>query len=232
MITAVLSSFNEANNAFFWSNLKLLCSTSEVETIVIDGGSTDGTVDRLRTTNGLQLEVLQCSNRAERYNRGLEIGAGSVVLLVHPRSLLPLEGLEFLARAHLKSEWGAFQHSFDANDFIFKFTSWYSNSIRGSRRGIFYLDHCIFLTSDLAKNLRFPSVRVFEDTLFCLEARKVGWPKLLPYKVVTSSVRFKKNGLMKQCLLNQLLKVLFIFGASDALMYDIYEKGLHLNQKK
>lgn len=232
MLTAVFSSFNETQNVYFWANLELLKSQGNIEIIICDGGSEDGTIERVGKS--VKIEALPNSSRAERYNRGLDFASGSIILLVHPRSLLPKDGIEFLMNHHAETEWGAFSHSFDVAHPVFRFTSWYSNVIRGSFRGIFYLDHCLYLSADLAKIIRFRSVYLFEDTYFSLEARRFRHPKLLTHKVQTSAVRFQKNGILRQALLNQTLKVLFLLGCSDEFMQRVYERGLNLNhsQKK
>jgi glycosyltransferase involved in cell wall biosynthesis len=230
VLTVILSSFNELNNPVFWRNLELLSSESDIEILIIDGGSDDGTLEKLGSR---PCEIRPGSQRGERYNVGLDKATGDLILLVHPRTLLSKEGLEDLRRLsrHQEPGWGAFRHSFDSSHPILRFTSWYSNHVRG-RRGIFYLDHCLYLSADLARRVRFPSTAIFEDTVFCRELRKHCAPILLPRKVITSAVRFRKNGVYRQSLMNQVLKILFFLGVPESAMNRLYEKGLSLNSKK
>lgn len=230
MLTAILSSFNEVHNEVFWDNLDLLKLQPNLQIIVIDGGSHDSTFDRLKQMN-LTLLSLPGTHRADRYNWGLESAKGDLVLLVHPRTSLTHEALSFLLSLKWTKCWGAFRHSFDMQHPLLKFTSWYSNYVRGLMGGVFYLDHCLVLSADLKDQVRFPSVALFEDTYFSRNLRKIAWPKLLPHTLKTSAVRFRKNGLLWQSVLNQFLKILFLIGVSDQRMHRIYEKGLSLNQK-
>ena len=228
MLSSILSSYNETDNAAFWANLQLLKKFANVEVLVIDGGSQDGTLELLKSQN---VVVMPGTERSQRYNRGLELALGERILLIHPRSELSREGLEHLLRLPMASGWGAFRHSFDWDRPLLRFTSWYSNFARGRGRGIFYLDHCLFLSADLKPYARFPEVGLFEDTGFCLGLRSRSWPQLLPYPVVTSAVRFRKNGLVWQSLMNQVLKLLFYLGFSEKWMNRVYEKGLALNAR-
>jgi glycosyltransferase involved in cell wall biosynthesis len=229
VISAILSTFNEADNQVFWANLKLLreFSPDQLEVIIVDGGSTDGTREKLQ-----DVHVLPHSYRGERYNIGMELARGHRLLLVHPRSLLTREGVEFLLSLEPSQGWGAFRHTFDWSHPLLRFTSWYSNFIRGRGRGIYYLDHCLFLSADLRPHARFPSLAIFEDTHFCRALRRKGKPMLLPFSVTTSAIRFRRNGLVRQSVMNQVLKVLFFFGVSERWMNRVYERGLALNARE
>ena len=228
MLTAILSSFNEVHNEVFWANLKLLSRHSTIEVLVVDGDSQDGTLARLADWKPM---VLPSSRRGERYNHGIEKAHGQLILLVHPRSLLSEEGINYLLALQVTRVWGGLRHSFDWDHPLLRFTSWWSNSVRGRLGGIFYLDHCLYFTADLKSAARFPKTALFEDTYFSRSLRHEVWPRLLPVKVVTSAVRFRKNGLIRQSALNQILKILFHLRVSEKWMSRIYERGLSLNQK-
>jgi len=228
MISAILSSFNEGDNPIFWSNLALLNGRARI--LVVDGGSDDGTLERLKRLN-IPVLVLPGSNRAQRYNHGISQAQGRLVLLVHPRTALSAGALSELEELRGEKLWGAFKHSFDHDHPLLRFTSWYSNYGRGEWRSIFYLDHCLFFTQDLREHARFPEVQLFEDTYFCTNLRKVAKGSLLKSAVVTSAVRFKRNGIFRQAAMNQLLKIMFLLGASEARMAEVYERGLGLNNK-
>ena len=106
----------------------------------------------------------------------------------------------------------------------------YFNCVRGDGRGIYYLDHCLFFSRDLREHAIFPEVELFEDTYFCARLRRVRKPVRLPVRVITSSVRFR-NGLARQAILNQVIKILFYLRVPEDWMNRIYERGLSLNKK-
>ncbi len=173
-------------------------------------------------------------SRAERLNIGFHRAVGTIILFNHPRSFVDPEGIQFLTRLSLSSAnpkiWGGFTHQFDKQHWILKFTSWYSNKIRGGLAGVLYLDHCIYFHRELWRN-DLPAVEIFEDTLLSYELLKHSKPKILPYISQTSAIRFDKNGVWRQSLMNQVLKVGFFLKVPHATMNRIYEKGLGLNNK-
>ena len=57
-----------------------------------------------------------------------------------------------------------------SKNYLLHFTSWWSNHIRGDLLGVYYLDHCLFISRDLYDHLPsggFPALPIFEDTEFC-----------------------------------------------------------------
>jgi glycosyltransferase involved in cell wall biosynthesis len=228
VITAILSSFNELHNSIFWRNLEELKGRTQL--IIVDGGSQDGTLEHLRVC-GADVYLMPGSNRAARYNRGIEQARGDLILLVHPRTLVPPRALDAIQLNSGSTVWGALTHAFDRRHPLLAFTSWYSNRVRGDGRGIYYLDHCLFFSKDLREHAVFPDVELFEDTYFCARLRRRLKPVRLPVVVQTSAVRFTKNGMFRQSLMNQIMKLLFYLRVSERWMNRIYECGLGLNRR-
>lgn len=194
-----------------------------------------------KTLNSLNqmtnLEIICVSNteghsRAERLNIGFKRSQGNLLLFHHPRSFVDPQGIQYLIDLSMDPKmnltWGGLTHQFDISHPLLKFTSWYSNNVRGAKNGILYLDHCIFFDRRLWKN-DLPTVDIFEDTILSYEFRKISKPLILPYTSTTSAIRFTRNGVWKQALLNQSLKIAFHLKMSHSMMNKIYEKGLNLN---
>ncbi len=214
MLSVVIPTDRDTNCAILEKTLSSLSKFGNVEIICVDRK--------------------EAHSRAERLNIGFHRAKGEVILFNHPRSFVDPDGIQFLINKSLDPNrnqfWGGFTHQFDVSHPFLKFTSWYSNKIRVMTRGILYLDHCIFFDRRLwKKNL--PNVDIFEDTLLCYEFRKSIRPLLLKYSSTTSSIRFQKNGLLKQAILNQALKVGFHLNVSHGLMNRLYERGLGLNSE-
>lgn len=232
ILSVVIPTLNEEENPYFLQALELFSRFKGVEIIVSDGGSVDNT-----STYCSKFKVKYLSNktssRAEKINVGIRESSSEMILLHHPRSIVCKEGVEYLIQNAMNLKWGGFLHSFDSDHPVLKFTSWYSNYIRGSLSGILYLDHCIFLKKSMALSIgELPLVDIFEDTILSQKLLKTfGKPRILPHKATTSAVRFKTNGIYRQSLMNQYLKVRFYFGAYNAEMNKVYEKGANLNAK-
>ncbi len=178
------------------------------------------------------IDLNEAKSRAERLNIGFHRSKGSVILFHHPRSFVDPNGIEYLINLSKQQgrskTWGGFTHQFDASHFLLNFTSWYSNKIRGKKKGVLYLDHCIFFDRVLWHQ-DIPHVEIFEDTLLSYHLLKNSKPVILPYISQTSAIRFEKNGIWRQSLMNQVLKLGFFLKVPDVIMNRIYEKGLGLN---
>jgi hypothetical protein len=212
MLSIVIPTDPEEKDALFSKTLENLKSDLDIEIIYISKA--------------------MAPSRAERMNLGFQRSKGQIVLFHHPRSFIEKEGIYYLEQWSKQKRkpyfWGGFTHRFDRSHFLLKFTSWYSNEIRFKRKGIVYLDHCIFFSREIwSKDL--PPWKIFEDTVlssFFLEKSK---PVLLNFVSTTSSIRFTKNGILYQLILNSIMKILFYLGVSNARINALYEKGLSLN---
>ncbi|EMY71107.1 hypothetical protein [Leptospira vanthielii] len=175
----------------------------------------------------LPVSFLEASSRAERLNIGFHKSKGEVVLFHHPRTYLPREAINYLIELSCQKEqkvrWGGFLHQFDKEHFLLRFISWYSNFIRFKRKGIVYLDHCVFFDRRLwQSDLKLQYI--FEDTELSQKFRKITWPVLLPYPAITSAHRFEKNGIIKQSLLNQLLKLGYFLRLPSSILFSLYQR--------
>ena len=200
------------------------------------GPNEDGTYEDLMEH---QQQVIQTNSnsRAERINTGIKASKHDLILVNHPRSFLSEEAIEHLSNIDTNESniWGGFTHEFhQAKHPILKFASFYSNLVRFGLFGIIYLDHCIFFTRNLISpqdTAPVPLVEIFEDTLFSRKLLKLAKPRRIKEKSYTSAVRFNNNGVMRQSLMNQKLKLKFLFGFSKEKMNEEYEKDLNLNSR-
>ncbi|PIQ56744.1 MAG: glycosyl transferase, family 2 [Bdellovibrionales bacterium CG12_big_fil_rev_8_21_14_0_65_38_15] len=198
--------------------------------LVVDTPSGDGMETECRR-KGFYYLASSYNNRAGRLNDGVNATTTDWLIFHHPRSLLPKGAIETILNFK-EPCWGGFTHSFDRNHPLLAFTSWWSNHIRGNLRSIYYLDHCLFShRSLLTDHPPFGSKDIFEDTEFCLKLRKkMKGKRIKKFAVITSSIRFQKNGLYQQALLNQYLKARYFLSADSQEMNIDYEENLNLNQ--
>lgn len=230
MLSIVLPTFNELKSNLLKEILDRITSLDKTEVIVVDSNSTDGTKELIRMYPKIKLISGEFSSRAERMNAGIKAASSSMILLHHPRSLISSKGLVFLRDNTEKFTWGAFTHKFDKKHSLLTFTSWYSNFMRGDVRSIYYLDHCIFAKKSLLSKIGFvPEVPIFEDTELSLALRSKCKGIRLPFISKTSAIRFEKNGIIKQIVLNQILKFKFYFKSDFEKMNKRYEREISLN---
>ncbi|MEL6764891.1 MAG: glycosyltransferase, partial [Cyanobacteria bacterium J06607_6] len=148
MFSVVLPCFNESRHGYL---PKILTNLSEQEgnrqLIVVVSPSRDDTLATIRQFPDVTVIETAAGNRAQRLNVGIEASSGEWVLLHHPATLLPEKTALSLAASALAAKqtvWGGFEHDFDMDHWLLRFTSWYSTRVRSQVSGILYLDHCIF----------------------------------------------------------------------------------------
>ena len=228
-LSIIISTYNDMSHGYIERICKEIAHIPETEIIVVDGGSTDKTIDCAKKY-GAKVLVIPHSTRGKRLHIGAEHSTGHMLLFHHPRTIIPREAIEYLILRTEELSWGGFTHQFDTPSLLARYTSWYSNEIRTKKRGVVYLDHGIFVQTPLYRRSGgFPDFPIFEDTALSTRLRKLQSPILLPQKSVVSSIRFKKNGWLYQILLNQIMKVGYLFGISPKTLYKMYERGLWLN---
>ena len=69
---------------------------------------------------------------------------------------------------------------------------------------------------------------IFEDTEICTRLKNYKSKRLKSIST-TSAVRFEKNGVFKQSLINQYLKLLYLLKIDHKKMNKLYEKKTKLN---
>lgn len=215
-ISVVIPVYNEISNSqYFAKILQEIGNEPNFEILVIDGGSQDRTREFASKFPTVTVEDIGPSTRAARINRGIALATTSTIILHHPRAFVKANDIQTLA-GHAPNFWGGFTHRFDIKNPILKFTSWYSNNIRGAgysplsfNRPILYLDHCIFAPRDYFISIGpLPDIAIFEDTVLSEKLHaKYGKGIILPSISQVSAIRFVKGGILKRGLLNQLAKI-------------------------
>lgn len=232
MVSVIIPTRNEINNKLLWKSIQELKTHDNIELIIVDSFSNDGSTPKLKKLANKFIQV-ETNSRAIRLNEGIKNASHEIIIMHHPRSFLEKSAIECVIELYRKDTsdylWGAFTHKFNIQHPLLQFTSFYSNSIRG-RRSIFYLDHCLFATKKhLLEVGLIPEVDIFEDTEICLRLRKNSKAIRLSPKSITSAIRFEKNGIYQQALKNQILKIRYYFSFNHKKMNDAYEKNLNLN---
>jgi len=247
MLSVIVPIYNDFQGDWIKNILDRLCHVKGIEVICVDSSDTahrrDGALEEYtRYIKEINFKIVhfETLSRGARLQAGIDASAGTTILLHHPRSLVSLEGLEWL-RDHAEADdlcpswpWGGFTHKFDLDHVLLRITSWYSNKVRPRFGGIVYLDHCIFFHRSALGSSRIPPVEIFEDTelSLLLLANTSTKPRIAPYTSTTSAVRFSTNGIIRQIVLNQWLKVCYWLGGlggDGVVMNAAYERGLNLN---
>lgn len=233
MISVILSTNNEIRNGYLDDMLRIISSEKiDHEIIIVDNQSTDDTIKVAKKYTD-KIFTLPESNRAQRLNLWLEKSRGDIVLFHHSVAKIVSPSFASIEKALETYDWGGHTHSFDTDDIILGFTSWYSNCVR-ARRWILYLDHCIFAQKSVLDRVwGFPDMDIFEDSAFSENMRKISKPIIIQEKIITSARRFTKRWIIKQSLLNMWLKFCYYLKLSDKKMNKSYEwkEGFNVKYK-
>lgn len=189
------------------------------ETIVVDGGSTDGTQDLVRSRATLMSAP---AGRSRQMNAGARAAIGEVLLFLHADSTLHPAAFGHLRRALADPVilGGTFSLRFDTDRLLLRV---YAASTRFKPRLFHYGDQGIFVRRGTFERLGgFADIPLMEDIDFLRRLREKGTVALLPCPVTTSARRYLKHGLLAQQALNAGLVMLYTLGVSPGVLARLY----------
>ncbi|MGD8843225.1 MAG: TIGR04283 family arsenosugar biosynthesis glycosyltransferase [Gammaproteobacteria bacterium] len=193
MISVIIPTLNE-QRALPATLARLFAQTAEFELIVVDGGSTDHTLELLQQEPRLQLFAAP-TGRASQMNAGAVQARGEWLLFLHADTLLPPDGLTQIAQLPADVLSGGFQHRFSGQALGLRLVSWLHN-FRCRRTRVFYGDQAMFIRSSLFHELGgFPDEPVLEDLLFGERIAAITRPVILDGPVITDSRKFEQQGI-------------------------------------
>lgn len=211
-ISVVIPALNEAGQIA--ESLSTLARAPDVETIVVDGGSTDATVTVARTA-GVRTMVAR-PPRSTQMNAGAAAASGDILLFLHADTRLPV-GFEeqvrkTLARPRVAA--GAFRLMIDGNQIglgtIERVANWRSRFLQMP-----YGDQALFMRRNTFWELgAFPPIPIMEDFELVRRLKRRGRIALAPGCAETSGRRWLRLGAVKTFLINQCVIGAYCVGVS------------------
>jgi rSAM/selenodomain-associated transferase 2 len=203
------------------SNLVRQISHYDCELLIVDGGSTDRTMEIAQRFGRV---ILSPRGRATQMNTGAAIATGEVLLFLHADTLLPDDALSAIELALKAREvvGGAFRVCFNCDQWPYRFVAFTTN-LRSRIRKIFTGDQAYFVrTTSFNAIGGFPDQPLMEDLEIISRLRTIGKVVLLPQYVTTSARRHEKIGLIRSVLFMWYLRTLYKFGTSPAKLQRMY----------
>lgn len=206
MVSVVIPAYNE-EKALPHTLRELLRQGGDYEVIVVDGGSTDRTIECVQeftlSTQHSALRSLRLlsapKGRASQMNMGAKQAQGDWLLFLHADTVLPSGAIQRLNGMEVDRtiQAGGFMHRFSGDDWRLKLISFLDN-FRCIRSRIIYGDQALFVRRPLFEQLGgFPNQPILEDVALCERLIAVTRPLLLSPAVVTDARKFLKVGVWR-----------------------------------
>ena len=224
-ISIIIPTLNEAD--MLATTLSTITNEEQVEIIVVDGGSNDGTPDLARSY-GVKV-LTDAPSKAAQMNAGAKIATGEILLFLHADTQLPEHFAESIISALYENGAvaGAFQLGIDSDTkglrFIERVANWRSHRLQAP-----YGDQGIFVTRSLFYEIGgYADIPIMEDYEFIRRLRRKGQIVTLNQSVKTSPRRWLRFGILKTWLINQIIVIAYHLGVSPQRLSDWYrrEKG-------
>ena len=185
------------------------------ELIIVDGGSTDDTLEK--TSALADMSLSSARGRARQMNTGAMQASGDVLLFLHADTRLPVDGIPVLLKELAKSgkAWGRFDVRLSGRHPLLRMVACMMNW-RSRITGIATGDQAMFVRREAFQALNgFPDIPLMEDIALSSALQSAfGSPLCLKVRVVTSSRRWEEGGILHTILLMWKLRLAYFLGAS------------------
>lgn len=231
MISIIIPAYNEEKNiGKLVSYLKENSSSRKIETIVVDGGSTDQTISMAEKA-GARVIRSPGKGRAKQMNFGASEAKGDLLYFLHADTLPPKTFMNDIYREIKKgNESGCYRLSFDSDHKVLKLYSWFTRfDVDVFRFG----DQSLFATKKI-----FNKAGGFDENLMVMEDQEIvsrlkdhAQFIIIPKTVSTSARKYEKIGVLKLQMIFSCILSLYYLGASQQMLLHFYQNVLRTDFK-
>ena len=183
------------------------------EVILVDGGSQ--TLSREELAPWTDQLLLSDPGRARQMNRGARAAGGEILWFLHADSRLS-EGMAdaILAALNGAPGWGRFDIRLDGRQPLLRLVERMMN-LRSRWSGIATGDQGLFIHRALFQQVGgFPDQELMEDVEISARLKRLSPPHCLPQRLLTSSRRWERQGVVRTILLMWGLRLAYWLGVS------------------
>jgi rSAM/selenodomain-associated transferase 2 len=197
----------------------------ELELILVDGGSEDGTleeVNRLKEEFHHPLNVISSpKGRGLQMNNGAKSANGDILLFLHADCTIEKDSLRVIENRISEEDiiGGGFTHSFNNPDIFLKMTSSFGN-FRSRATKIFFGDFGIFMKKNIFDKMGgYDKIPFLEDVELCKKAKHYGRLEQIDRLIFTSPRRYEKKGKIRLTAFFTIAVLLNIVGVRPKILY-------------
>ncbi len=190
---------------------------TDPEIIAVDGGSTDGSLEWLRTLPAITV-IQSARGKGPQQNAGAKAASGDVLLFLHADCLLPPDAgaklNQIMQEAAIAG--GCFLARWSRNSAALRLVSFGMN-LRTMIRKTSYGDQALFIRRTVFHKVGgFPDWPLFEDTELVRRIKTLGSFKVVHSPVTISARRFEAKGILHSIFLVYFLQIAFLLGVPPA----------------
>ena len=193
------------------------------ELLVVDGGSTDGTV---ALATPLCDALIHCEpGRARQMNRGAAVASGDYYLFLHADCFPGIDARQLQAVLHPGPAWGFCRVRLSGPGWAYAAISWFMNW-RSRLTRVSTGDQMQFARADVfARSGGFDDIPLMEDVAFSKRLRKLAPPTIIQHAVRSSSRRWRERGVVRTVLTMWALRLAYFLGVPPAKLWRVYYGG-------
>ena len=227
-ISIIIPTLNEVHNIEpllrFFTEHK--CQ-SNYEVIVVDGGSNDGTIEKVLAFSEVRLIEISNPSRARQMNAGAMASANDVFYFVHADVKLPESFFYDIKNALKASYYGGYRYQFDSGSVLLKINAFFTRFPMMWCRGG---DQTLFITRSLFDKLDGFDERfcVMEDFDLLRRAAKIAAYRIIQKNVIVSARKYAGNGYLKVQMANLKAFRMFNKGVEPEKIRSYYKMTLGL----
>ncbi|HYF32974.1 MAG TPA: TIGR04283 family arsenosugar biosynthesis glycosyltransferase [Chitinophagaceae bacterium] len=230
MISVIIPTYNEADHiAATIADVRAANGHHNIELIVVDGGSTDGTL-QIAKQHGAIAIASERKGRAAQMNKGASSASGDILYFLHADTIPPKAFTEHIAAARAKGiDSGCFRLSFDHAHWFLKANCWFT---RFDVNAVRFGDQSLFVTKEV-----FNKCGGFREDLLMMEDQEIihrikkhGRFKVMNAHVVTSARKYLDNGIYRMQGIFYRIWLLYYLGYSQEYLLRLHRKVIRKNK--
>ena len=220
-LSIIIPVLNEIKQLKELTNTLKKQSVFQNEVIIVDGGSTDGSCEWLEKKEGITLIQTQ-KGRAHQQNEGAKVASSEILYFLHADTRPPKGFDQIIHLAYTQNnKAGSFRLRFSSNHWALNIAA---SASRFNNRYCRGGDQSLFIQKQL-----FNSLSGFnEDYIVCEDGElidriyKLHSFYVLPHEVITSSRRFRENGVIRLQFHFMIIRVLRAIGIPPTALHKYY----------